>query len=174
MEEAKKERQHKLLSCLVSLPKKIITLHSLDNVQEFILYDLSKKDCFNLNKAAYFVDNPDFNLIKGVAGFSQDELTSGWRDVWQEPDNFTDFMKNSVFNQQVRGIYKASLKRNNSSEDAMHEIAKELHLDRPLFFSWNMKHDNHGFLIYERSDSDEHIDQFLSEGFHILGLCPIF
>ena len=42
-------------------------------MSEFVLHDICNPNCFNLQKAAFLVDNPDFDCLKGVAGFSADE-----------------------------------------------------------------------------------------------------
>src|SRR6202042_1032184 len=95
--------QHKkLLRCLSNLPKQILTLHSLDNVPEFVLHGLCSKDCFNLYKAAYFVDNPDFDCIRGIAGFSKDEGELEWNNIWDDPESFSLFTKSLPFNKRVR------------------------------------------------------------------------
>src|ERR1700691_4148672 len=96
------QRQCKMLSCLAALPKRILSLHGEDNVTEFVLHDLCHQDCFNLNKAAYFVDNPDFNCSKGVAGFSRDEPFNECEVIWSKADAFSEHMKKSAFNQRVR------------------------------------------------------------------------
>ena len=71
------DRRHNVLHHLTHLPRKIVSLNGAENLTEFVLHDLCQSRCFNLPKAAYFVNNPDFNCIKGVAGVHADELFQG-------------------------------------------------------------------------------------------------
>ena len=68
MEEA--GRHYTILNTLSKLPRKMLSLKGQENVTEFVLHELCHKNCFNLDKAAYFVDNPDFDCLKGMAGFA--------------------------------------------------------------------------------------------------------
>ena len=55
---------------LADLPKRMVPLYDLEaigNIPEFVLHDLCHEDCFNLKKAAFLVDNPDFDSLQGVA-----------------------------------------------------------------------------------------------------------
>ena len=51
--------QHNVLNTISRLPRKMLSLKNQENITEFVLHDLCNKKCFNLEKAAYFVDNPD-------------------------------------------------------------------------------------------------------------------
>src|SRR5437762_734031 len=97
-------KQNRMLLCLTGLPKKMVSLHGAENIGEFVLYDLCNECCFNLSKAAYFVDNPDFNCTKGVAGFSRNEIQNACSGVWDNPEAFSSCMRNSSFNQKVRHV----------------------------------------------------------------------
>ena len=132
------------------LPRKMLNLHGLDNVTEFVLHELCGKNCFNLQKAAYFIDNPDFNCLKGVVGVSSAELHD-IEDIWTSPDAFTQQMVESPFNKQVRAFLAESHKRNGEPyEKTAQAIAHELGLNNYGFYSWDMKHNNHGFLVCEK------------------------
>ena len=71
METKTLERQNRMLHHLAQLPRLMIDVHGRDNISEFILHELCSEPCFNLRKAAYLVDNPDFNCLRGVAGFAR-------------------------------------------------------------------------------------------------------
>ncbi len=172
-----KERLHQILQHVSHLPRKIISLHEhhLDNVPEFVLYELSQKNGFNLHKAAYFVDNPDFNCLKGVAGFCSTEHGEQEKDVWQNPEGFSKFMKQSPFNNQVRAVCHESARcKGHSEQELVEDIAGKLELKHPHAFSWDLKHGNHGFLVVEKQDEQDPWDtECLHDSVHILGFCPI-
>jgi hypothetical protein len=168
--------QHKkLLRCLSSIPKQILTLQAMDNVPEFVLHGLCSKDCFNLYKAAYFVDNPDFDMIKGIAGFSKEEGDLEWDNIWEDPESFSLFTKSLPFNKRVRTFGSNSIKRtNNSYESLIKNISSEIGFDNPAFCLWEMRHFNHGILVYEKIN-DENTDLFndhFANSLYLLNFCP--
>jgi len=170
-------RQNKMLSCLIGLPKKILSLHGRDNITEFVLHDLCQEDCFNLRRAAYFVNNPDFNCLKGVAGISLPDVPQGlWEDIWRQGEMFSTYMRNSPFNRAVRGVSQCSMQKTELQEgDLVKEVARKLGIERPSFHSVDMKHDNHGLFIFEKSNQDDgSIDRHLQNGASMLGFCPVF
>jgi len=166
MESSKElEKQHRMLSWLSRLPRRILSLHGIDNVTEFVLHDLSHKECFDLSKVAYFVDNPDFNCTKGVAGFSRQEPGSSC-DIWANPKDFSAQMKESQFNKRVRELSRCSVKKDGDlHEELAKEIAHDLQFDNYAFCSWDMKHDNHGFVLYEKADTQ---DTFADDHYYLL------
>jgi hypothetical protein len=170
------EKEHRILTHLAHLPKKIVTLHGHENIPEFVLHDLCQADCFNLNKAAYFVDNPDFNCTKGVSGFSRQEAFPG-SDIWKDHDAFSNHMRSSSFNQQVRGLARCSIKKHGAPmhEELAAELAKDLGFSTYAYCSWGMKHDNEGFVVYEKNEPDDtDLDTHLIHGLTLLSFCPIY
>lgn len=160
---------------LVGLPRKILQLHGRDNVTEFILHELSNEDCFNLERVAYIIDNPDFNCLKGVAGYCRPEAYHAKQTIWQEPDRFSEHMKKAQFNNKVRHFSKPSLvKKGSSDEQIVRSIAPELGFVHPFFYAWKMKHDNHGILVYEKKDDHADDYDYLLEGLCLIGFCPVF
>ena len=170
------QRQNKALKHLSALPRKMLLLHGMDNVTEFVLHDLCDAQCFNLTKAAYFVDNPDFNCTKGVAGFSREESFAGADALWQDPKTFSAHMALSPFNQRVRSLNRCSIQKGaESREDLATMLAKDLGFANHGYCSWNMRYDNHGFMLYEKADIAEPIaDEQLLDGMCLLSFCPIF
>ena len=167
-------RVQEVLVCVTSLPQNLIKLHGQENMPEFLLHNLCQKSCFNLSKAAYFVDNPDFNHLKGVAGFHHPE--SYEKNHWQDPATFTKHMREAPFNQQVREVLLDSIKKNNhSEEEVVGELSKALGFEDLHYLSWPTKYNNHGLLLFE-SDQKEHdlIEEHLHSGLHLLGFCPVF
>lgn len=170
------QRQHEVLRCLCGLPRMMLMLKEYNNVPEFILHDLCQPTCFNLSKAAYFVDNPDFDCLCGIVGLSRDEVNFDNQDVWYKPDEFSCSMQDSPFNQKVRAIERESLKRtkNNSEQALVQDIAKILGMAQPSACTWDMKHDNYGMLIFERAAFDDtEADDYMLNGLSMLSFCPI-
>lgn len=169
------KRNEALLECLSSLPRKIIAIHELDNLPEFILHDICSETCFNLHKAAYFVDNPDFNTCKGVAGFCSHEACDVHNQLWQDPASFSAFMQESPFNKQVRAMLLESVVRNKlMHEDVVNRIAQQLGFMHPAWCTWHLKHFNDGLIVYEKADLDDTaFDQHFLNTLHLLGFCAI-
>lgn len=168
------QEHHTLLSNLQELPRKILLLHGTDNVPEFVLHELCHEKCFNVHKAAYFVDNPDFDCLKGVAGINHAEGIVK-EDIWTNPDQFSQKMKSSPFNKQVREFMHESAHRKQLQEAQLTALlAEKLGMQHPRLFQWNMKHDNHGLLIIEEED-DNHVwhDDYLVNSIHLFGFCPV-
>ncbi len=171
-------RTHAIYECLSCLPEKMISVHGAKNLSEFLLHELANESVFNLEKAAYFVDNPDFNTFKGVAGYNKNERCTQLADIWNKPEVFTDYMAKAKFNNIVRGISRPSLKSSNANEsEIVKEISGYLGLKNPKYYTWNMKHDNHGILIVEHSEagseSDKEFQDHVRRGACLLGFCPV-
>lgn len=172
MEHTISPRQLQVLTSLSNLPQKILSVHGIENITEFVLHDLCAKNCFDLEKAAYFVDNPDFNYCKGVAGYHKNEEFEA-DDIWQKPSDFSTFMRTHNFNQKVRNIQKTSIgKEHDREKKFVKDIAQELAFANPSYLSWNLRHDNNGILIFEPQNAE--LSQQLSKGFYFLSFCPIF
>jgi hypothetical protein len=170
------QREHRMLNYISSLPRRMLQLHGSENVTEFVLHDLCREQCFNLTKAAYFIDNPDFNWTKGVAGFSRQEAFGKSDAIWEKPEEFSTHMKNSAFNQKVRSMARCSLKKfDDGHKDLAAELANDLGFANHDYCTWNMKHDNHGFVVYERADvNDTFAHDHMINGVSLLSFCPVF
>lgn len=175
-EELLLARQKDILERLSMLPRKMLQLHGRENVIEFVLYELCHQNCLNIDRAAYFVDNPDFDCLKGVAGHAKDQQYPH-DGVWVAPEEFSAHMRQSSFNNQVRGLIRESAARKGQQDGEIASgLAQNLNFARHGFYSWPMKHDNHGIFIYERAQDDtaQYHDRFLPEGVCLLSFCPIF
>lgn len=172
----KQQNNEELLHQLSHLPKKILTLNGLENTPEFVLHELAHKNCFNLKRAAFLVDSPDFNSLKGVAGFSETEVFSSPEHMWQSPHLFIDHMQHASFNQQVRSLQRASISQSTQArEKELAAIAHQLGFTHPSFHSWHMKYDNYGFFIYEQNDTrPEGYEEHLTNSLYLFSFCPIF
>lgn len=168
-------RHQELLESLASLPKKMLASFDVDCITECLLHNLCNERCFNLAKAAYFVDNPDFDCLQGVAGYDYQENHPDVETLWSDAENFHEHASLCEFNQKVRKVTQPSKRRKQKAESAIvADLAQELSLHDPLFYSWDMKHDNYGIFIFERVPGDAHTlpDQLLG-GLCLLGFCPI-
>jgi len=171
------EKQKRILHALTIIPKKILLLQGKENITEFVLHDLSQENCFNLKKAAYFVNNPDFNCLKGVAGISTPDVPQGlWKNVWDQSEMFSTYMRNSPFNRKVRNFGQCSLDHTDTpNEEIIQSLAKKLEIDNPSYLSLDMKHGNHGLFIFEKNNyEDKSADDHISDGVSLLGFCPVF
>ncbi len=169
------EQKEKIFTLLTSMPRKIVLLQGQDNLTEFVIHELCGKHCFNIPKGAYFVDNPDFNCLKGITGFSQSEAFAD-ADIWQNPQSFSEHMQKANFNQKVRMIEKESLWKKGEPEEVIaQKIADELGIEKPSFCDWTMKHNNHGIFVFQDTSTDEirKSEEFVN-GLSLLSFCPVF
>lgn len=170
------QRKNKILQCLSCLPRKMLQLHGHDNITEFVLHELCHEQCFNLEKAAYFVDNPDFDCLKGIAGYWRAQAYDAGADIWQSPDMFTVYMQSSPFNKKVRGMVQASIRvQGGTDQDVVNAVATDLEMKDPGYCCWHMKNDNHGIFVYEKTGNQEICsDEDIANGLSLLSFCPIF
>ena len=169
----KHEKDHtKLLKCLCDLPKRIIELQNETHAPEFILHSLCKEDCFNVLKAAFFIDNPDFDFFKGVAGFCKAEPHAESHHMWEEPDAFLEYMSRSLFNGHVRGFVRNSIKP--GSEKELHSfLVEKLDFKKPEMHIWTLKHDNRGILVFEHDVNLDWEEAHFLNSLHLLSFCPV-
>jgi len=152
-----------------------VAAHDLDNLAAFVLYDLAHPKCFNLRRVAFFVDNPDFNCLKGIVGIADDEHCYK-DDAWQTKEAFSKCIENSQFNTRVRAISQASLSKNKSLQEQ--EIAtlvkQQLLLHEPVWFVFKTKYGNNGILVAEQAEKDIATAEHMPAGAALLAFCPIF
>jgi hypothetical protein len=169
---------YRLVDHLSKLPHKILQYHHLDTLPQILLHELGHETGFGLKKAVYLVDNPDFDHLVGAAGFCCDECKNHDSDLWNNPNSFSDDMKNTCFHVEVRKIVRQSLKLHNQSFDAAIKDVKDLScgvgMENPQVFSWDMKHGNHGILIFEEEeDLSEAKRNLLNNSVALLSLCGV-
>jgi len=162
-----------MLQRLHSLPRKMAGVKNNHNIAEFVLHELCQKECFDIPRAAYFVDNPDYDCMKGVAGYCTQEQFD--KDIWSCPLDFSDFMCKANFNNAVRSFQRHSCHRHQEPlEDTAVHIAEQLGLHDVNCCVIPMPHDNHGILVYEKQVEDEHDKECLLNGATLLSFCPIY
>jgi hypothetical protein len=163
-------KQYALSYHLHTLPRKMVQLHGQENVADFVMHELCSSSCFNLTKAALFIDNPDFDWFKGITGFHKHESCQ-LTDIWQESKNFTKHMEQSAFHQQVRSIHRPSTSHNINS--IVDDIVTIIDLQNPVCCTWQMRHDNTGILIYEQPEEKIESHDMLN-GLSLFAFCPIY
>ncbi len=172
MKQAEMLKKQEILDHLIALPQKVLSLHGIDQTPAFVLHDLCSTGCFDLKKAAYLVDNPDFDCFKGITGFSKEESFD--EIIWETPELFIKHMEDSPFNQKVRTINEVSPRRAGKTDhESIVRMSNYLGLNQPLFCTWKMKHDNHGILLYEAQNGFD-VSDTLNKGACLLGFCPIY
>ena len=163
-----------VLQRLHGLPRKMTSMHNARNVVEFVLHELCQKQCFDIPRAAYFIDNPDYDCMKGIAGYSQQENFDK-EDIWSCPLDFTSYMQGAAFNNAVRKFNRHSCHRHNEPiEEVATQIAHELGINQVGCCIVAMPHDNHGILVYEKIIEDPQDKECLMNGASLLSFCPIY
>lgn len=167
------ETENGLLHQLLALPDRIIKLHSISSLPQIVLHELCHDHCFGIEKAAYLIDNPDFNCVRGVAGYCKDECTRHKEDVWSDPHSFNDDMKDAPYHQEVQCFSDHSVRHaGDYSTEELHILGQRLGIAKPLCFTWGTKHDNNGILIVESdSCSQENRRRLLYNVLSLLSLC---
>lgn len=163
-----------VLHILNTLPRKILSMHDTHNLVEFIMHELCNDHCFNIKKAAYIIDNPDFDFMRGITGFNhQERYNKG--NIWASPEDFTTHMNNALFNQKVRSLHMTSGRRRNENRDTfIKNVADTLGFERFGCCDIPMKHDNHGIFLFEGSLDNENEHESLLNGVSLLSFCPIY
>lgn len=164
-------RRYELASRLSTLPRRIVAIRDADYLAELVFCELCGQRCFGLKKAAYFLDNPDFDCCKGIVGINAHEFSVSEDELWDQPVPTSERIRRSPFYQKVRAIQHASVTKNNR-EYVLNELAKALEIQQPFFCVCHARNDNHGILISELP-VDEEVNEYLEHGMSILGLCPL-
>lgn len=164
------------LQTLLKIPHKILSRHDIDNITEYVLYELCHSTCLELDQAAYFVDNPDFNQFKGIAGVSRKEHPAESYSIWDDSEKFCTLMRDSALNTKVKNISIQSQKNSKKTEpEFISDIAKQLEFKTHNFHVLNIKHGNRGFFMYQPTKShSKELSDLISNAVCFLGFCPLF
>lgn len=164
-----------LVSRLLDLPHKILSHDDLDGLQQLVLYELAHDDSFGLSKASYLIDNPEFNCLKGVAGYDKAECKLSAENPWENPRQIIDTMRDGKFHQHVSSFIHPSLSSHQDREpdaDAIAQLSGKLGMQNPSFVTWRMRHGNHGILLFEEgSMPHERRRDLLHHFVALLSLC---
>lgn len=163
-----------LVSRLIDLPHKILAHDDVEGLQQLVLYELAHADNFGLTKASYLIDNPEFDCLRGVAGYHHEEHVDAHANPWDDPRAFLEAAKNAKFHQQVASFMHTSLARHNQapSDDVLEQLSNKLGMRGPSFVTWRMRHGNHGILLFEaESLAHERRRELLHHFVALLSLC---
>lgn len=141
------DEQYLLVDSLSQVPHKILKNYNLEYLSQMVLHELGHQGCFGFNKAVYLVDNPDFDHLVGMAGFCKGDCEHHKTNIWDCPGCFESDMSNAVFNNEIK---KIAMKCNSFDLRALGKMAG---MKNPEFFKWDMKHGNHGILMFEQDKS---------------------
>lgn len=159
---------------LGNIPEKMIMTHGCENLAEFVLHELCHESCIAFSKIAFFVDNPDFNCFKGIAGISHNERFTQ-SDAWNNVTDFSEHMRNALFNQSIRSIARESVIRTGSQwEQCANNLGETITVENPGWFMFSAKHGNTGLLVFTPNTLNDHTRMTLAAGSSLLGLCPVF
>jgi hypothetical protein len=168
-------QEGQLVSRLLDLPRKILSHDDLEGLQQLILYELAHDDSFGFSKASYLIDNPEFNCLKGVAGYDKNECAVAGVNPWENPRGFIDSMSQAKFHQHVSSFLNHSLCKAHDKDpeaDAIQELSKNLGMQNSSFVTWRMRHGNHGILLFEAPANAHHKNPELLHHFvALLSLC---
>lgn len=174
MENKKRsEEESMLLHQLGDFSRNMVNNHHLDNLSEFVMHDLCSGQGFSIHKAAYLVHNPDFECIKGVAGYYHPE-SFDQGDSWTDQKKFTAHMKQSAFNQQVRSYSINSSDLGQLSDEKVKELIDYFEMSDPRYHTWESKHNNQGIFLFEGLQGQESVKKHLLSFLHMLSFCPVF
>lgn len=167
-------RKIMLLQKLSGLPRNIAQLSSNHNLIEFVLHELCHEDCFNLKKAAYLVDNEDFDCLHGVVGIDKNEPFSH-TNIWQAPDDFSTYMNGLLFNKKVKELKCKSDKCKSTNEfTLLRQLSDDLGMECPKYHIIPLKYENQGILLYEMANDNDIEENDFITGLSFLSLCPLF
>ncbi len=171
--------EYRLVHNLSLLPHKILQFYDVDGLSQLVLHELCHESGFNLKRATYLVDNPDFDHLVGAAGFWHEECSLHDDDLWHNPYSFAKDMKKADFHNHVKNFFRNSLRRQDVNLNDAKEVlslAKFMGMSTPAYFSWQMKHGNHGILIFEtgsKEDFPEWKRNLLKNYVALLSLCSV-
>ena len=167
-----------VMNRLIDLPNKISRNYDLQYLPQLVLHYIGHKDCFDLKKAAYFADNPDFDHFLGAAGYDQNECCYDNLDnLWSEPSKYLTHSEDGNFHNKIQKILRTSFKKQGASlsnSEDLSLLAKELGMESPNIVSWDLKHGNHGVLMYETNKTlDQQNADLLEKALSFLNFCPL-
>jgi hypothetical protein len=138
------DEQYLLVNSISQVPHKILKNYNIESLSQMVLHELGHQGCFGFSKAAYLVDNPDFDHLVGMAGFCKNDCKYHKSDIWDSPSCFESDMRSANFNNEIK---KIAMKCNSFDLKIMGKLAG---MKNPEFFKWDMKHGNYGILMFEQ------------------------
>lgn len=162
-----------MITRLLDLPHKILSHHDTDGIEQLILYELAQEESFGFDKASYLIDNPDFDCLKGVAGYDSAQCRLASQNPWEDPRSSVNSLKLTPFHQTVCSLSRHSLcsQKPSLDSDAIQDLSGSLGMKNPSFVTWKMKHGNQGILLFEEGHRPHARKDLLQHFVSLLGLC---
>jgi hypothetical protein len=168
------KRQIAVVHRLTRIPRQLLHTTEYENLAELVLGELCHQQCFNVSRAAYFVDNPEFNCARGVAGYDERDHSDRAESCWIERDAFGLRMKCSSFNEKVRSLAPFSISRAAERSYALAQLADALEISVPSVTFFDMPHQNKGFVLFEKPEADiTELESFWEDACSLLAFCPL-
>lgn len=162
-----------ILSKIRSVTQYIAQHHDCTHLAASVLHELCDPACFPLQRVAYFIDNPDFDRLQGVAGIDASHRIHH-SSIWQEQEAFAQYLERHTFHQNVRSItWGSAHKRNQKIPEAIEEMAQIIAVSEPSWHIFPAKHGNTGILIFQPHQTLDIMNDYIAIGSSLLGLCPI-
>lgn len=172
MDSQRENRSEKnLLYHVGALPKLMLGNHMRDDLASFVLHELCSKKGFGLGKAAFFINNPDFKLLKGVTGYHEPEAYNGIS--WENHEDFVKHMQQANFHTKVRAHQGTHLGEN-SGGLSLNQLQDTFEFEQLGAHVWDLKHDNQGIFLFEKQDCGKIVDDHLADFVQYLGFCPVY
>lgn len=166
-----------LIKRITHLPSYLLRNHDEKTLAHMLLYNLGHDDCFAFESGAYFIDNPEFDCLKGCAGFTRGECKIHPDQVWSSPSDHHDHLYNAPFNKKVQEMLYPSIAAHSGDiekSDTYKNLCEKLCIANPDCISWPMKHGNKGVLIFNHNNAiDDQQRSLLINAASLLGFCPV-
>lgn len=151
----------------------MLAFHETDNLSEYVLHELCGQDCFNVERAAYFLDNPEFDVFKGIAGYDASNRCTSC--PWRDPRSFNEHVGACTFSRKVRDVKTSSLATDERRRSYAQVLSKQLDIKHPAVYTLPLKHGNCGVFIVEHNPEYHKIsDEYIERGLSLMGFCPVF
>jgi len=140
-----------LVSELLQLPKQILKHIHTHNLTDLLLGHLASENYFNLKKAAYLLNNPEFNCVKGLSGIEDHDIKD-WKKLWEDPAESAKRLANSSYNQKIKSFASASPFADlgaHRPEELVEYAKQNFAFNNPVFIGWHGKHGNYGLFFCE-------------------------
>lgn len=161
-----------MIKRLLSLPRKILNNHGLHGLSSIILHEIAPH--LDLQRAGFFVDNHDFNCLRGIAGFCNQEchlyhpsMAAGEEQLPEKPE----------FHQRISQLAHPSICDGQGvvREDGLRQLMSDCELHDAHAHVWNMRHGNTGIFVYQEGPAclcSAH-PEILEHITSLLSFCPL-
>ena len=166
------------LRTLLRMPRKILDNHEKDGLAQMVLHELGQQKNLDLKRAFFLISSPDFNCLRGVAGFCKQESSHCLQKMWEDPACFCDHIQKTSFHADMKQLLLNDEYHQDGAlhkEESINDIGTVLGMEKPSIHTWSLRHGNKGILIYEEGDKQlcSQDQDLLDHVTALLGLCPL-